>query len=378
MAKRTRLTYEDELRRRQRRLFVGRDEERRVFQQNLGSDLPEFLIFAIYGQAGIGKSFLLSRYQDIAREKGALTALTTEAEATAVQDASIVGAMGRLAAEMAEAGKPLKGFEKGYQRYQACMRTIEADKHAPQGLFDRAARALTRAALSAADKTLVGPIVNGMQEVVGKDQDDLVHEAGAWATYVATKFRNKADVALLTKPVETLTPLFVQHLNRLAEDRRVVLCFDSWECTGDHLSEWVRGLLRRGGLSANVWLTIAGRNRLGDEWESLQSLMACFELNEFSEEETRDYLKRQGIADEERAQQIVDFARGIPVLVSTLASAKGGSTTEAAHDLVDRYLKWVDDPRRQEAALHCAAARRLDRDVVTAVVGGEEAGALFD
>jgi len=45
---------------------------------------------------------------------------------------------------------------------------------------------------------------------------------------------------------------------------------------------------------------------------------------------------------------------------------------------IDRYLKWVDDPRHREAALNCAAARRLDKDVVAAVMGNQDADELFD
>ena len=67
-----RLTYKDLLQQRGKKLFVGREEEREAFRRNFGCEVPEHLIFAIHGQAGIGKSFLVARYQMIARENGAL------------------------------------------------------------------------------------------------------------------------------------------------------------------------------------------------------------------------------------------------------------------------------------------------------------------
>jgi hypothetical protein len=73
-------------------------------------------------------------------------------------------------------------------------------------------------------------------------------------------------VALVREPVETLTPLLVQGVNALAEERKVVLCFDTWERTGIHLCDWLRGLLEREELSANAWLVIARRHLPGDEW----------------------------------------------------------------------------------------------------------------
>jgi hypothetical protein len=131
-------------------------------------------------------------------------------------------------------------------------------------------------------------------------------------------------------------------------------------------------------LSANAWLVIAERHPPGDEWEPFHPLMACFELETFTEGETRDYLRQQGITEKVRVNEILAFSGGVPVLVSTLPSAKGGNATEAVHNLVERYLTWVDDPRRRQAALKCAAARRLNQDVVGAIMGEEDAGALFD
>jgi hypothetical protein len=122
----------------------------------------------------------------------------------------------------------------------------------------------------------------------------------------------------------------------------------------------------------------SGRHLPGDEWEPFYPLMACFGLETFTEGETRDYLHQQGITEKARMNEILAFSGGVPVLVSTLDSAKGGNATEAAHDLVERYLTWVDDPRRRQAALKCAAARRLNQDVVGAIMGEEDAGALFD
>lgn len=75
-------------------------------------------------------------------------------------------------------------------------------------------------------------------------------------------------MALVKDPVQNLTPIFVAAVNSLAEKHRVVLCFDTWERMGMHLSEWLRRLLEQEQLSTRVFLVIAGRNPLGDEWQS--------------------------------------------------------------------------------------------------------------
>ena len=49
--------------------------------------------------------------------------------------------------------------------------------------------------------------------------------------------------------------------------------------------------------------------------------MASFKLKEFTEAETRDFLKTQGITEKARVVVILVFSGGVAVLVSKLASA---------------------------------------------------------
>lgn len=108
------------------------------------------------------KSFLVGRFREIAREYRAPTALTNEAEAEALREQSIVKAMGRLAHELKEAGTPLAGFEKRYEKYKDCMLEIEADPDAPRGAFELFGRTAARVALGAAKVTPAGAAVGGL------------------------------------------------------------------------------------------------------------------------------------------------------------------------------------------------------------------------
>ena len=115
--------------------------------------------------------------------------------------------------------------------------------------------------MGAAGETVIGSaVIAGGLELTGSSEEAFAQRAGTWSEYVARRFRgNKADVALVRDPVETLTPLFVRDVNALALEHPVVLCFDTWEQTGASLGDWLRGLVREG-LSANVWPVIAGRH----------------------------------------------------------------------------------------------------------------------
>jgi len=48
--------------------FVGRKHELEAFRQQLNLKSPRFLVFYICGQAGVGKTTLLGRYREIAKE----------------------------------------------------------------------------------------------------------------------------------------------------------------------------------------------------------------------------------------------------------------------------------------------------------------------
>ncbi|MGV9237473.1 BREX system ATP-binding domain-containing protein, partial [Streptomyces nigra] len=70
------------IRQRSRAGFVGRGAERAAFRENLElppQDERHRFLFHVHGQAGVGKSFLLRELEQLAREKGALTASVDEA-----------------------------------------------------------------------------------------------------------------------------------------------------------------------------------------------------------------------------------------------------------------------------------------------------------
>src|ERR687888_2128446 len=52
--------------------FIGREQELDFFQKQIALTPPRYLVFYITGQGGVGKSTLLNRYQEMAKERGFL------------------------------------------------------------------------------------------------------------------------------------------------------------------------------------------------------------------------------------------------------------------------------------------------------------------
>ncbi len=317
-------------------LFIGREREQELFRLNFLYQVPAYLIFALHGPDGVGKSALLRQLRAIAEEHNAVTVKVDATQATAVREQTILQTMLRLAQQFAEAGTPFSAFEERYEEYIACTRIVAEDFHTPGGVFD-----------------LLGDVAEA-QEI----------QTEAWNKYLFERFGNPAKIALVKTPVETLTQIFVKDMNAWATVRAIVVGFDDWERLGPHLQAWLQEWLTRYEMRANIWLVLAGTQPLDETWTAFRPVTASFTLPSFTEDENRAYLAACGVADPDRVTDIVTFSDGLPVLSQLLASAKGGRAGDLALTPMDRYLKWLEPPQRREAVLQCAVPRRLDADIV--------------
>jgi tetratricopeptide (TPR) repeat protein len=335
--------------------FVGRENELEKFRQQIILVKPRYPIFYITGQGGAGKSTLLHRYQGIAEEHGFLIAECDE------QQHDVPAVLGRFAQQLTEQGFPLKDFNERYKAYRQKMHEIECDPEAPQGLAATIARTMVRVAFIAGDS------VPGMRK--GLDyvpQETVETQASEWAAYLAKKFSNKDDVALVREPVTILTPLFFEYLNKIADKGKVLLCFDNFEATRSELQEWLLRL-REYKPSLNIRIAIAGRDAPGAKWEPLQKGTQTIRLDVFTEQEAEAFLDTYNISNSKRREEILELSGRLPVLMSWLAAAGEGEEGDIylpTHDIVERFLRWVTDPALKEVALLAAIPRVFNIDIL--------------
>ncbi|WP_349345181.1 AAA family ATPase [Streptomyces rapamycinicus] len=112
---------------RQRRRFVGRRQELAAFRENFTvppEDAAHHFLFHVRGDAGVGKTTLLRQLENTAREHRALTASVDESVN------SVPEVMAAISAQFAQAGHPLKSFDKLLATYR--QRRHEADAAAQQ------------------------------------------------------------------------------------------------------------------------------------------------------------------------------------------------------------------------------------------------------
>ncbi|MFL5626693.1 MAG: tetratricopeptide repeat protein, partial [Ktedonobacteraceae bacterium] len=334
--------------------FVGREQELNTFRQQISRTPPRSLIFYITGQGGVGKTTLLNRYREIAKDFGFLLVDCDE------QQRDVPAVLGRFARQLAEQGFPLKHFDERYRTYRQKLQEIENDPDAPQGLASLLVRAVVRATYIGGD--LLPGIRKGLDYL---PRDALEIQASEWATYLVKKLTNKDEVALVREPIPILTSLFFEDLNEIAKKQRVLFCFENFEVTRQELQKWLLQL-REYKPSQNIRIAIAGRDHPGGNWDPLQKVTLTIRLDVFTEQEAEAFLDTYGIANAQRRTEVLECSARLPVLMSWLSAPEGQEPdlSVPTHDIVERFLHWVAEPTLREVALLAALPRTFNIDVL--------------
>ncbi|MER7573990.1 tetratricopeptide repeat protein [Streptomyces sp. NPDC126514] len=380
----TRPSMQKLMERRRRAGFVGRVGERAAFRENL--DLPpederHRFLFHVHGNAGVGKTFLVRELEQLARERGALTAYVDEGVG------SVPEALSAICRQLAAQGHRLKKLEEALTAHRERRHEAEAEvaalDPAPEGPSPLASTAVR---LGLAGFGLAVPVAGPFMGAV--DSDRLAEGAARLKARLSARFRNQEDLQLVLAPERVLTPTFLDELADITSAAPwLVLFLDTYERTGAFLDGWLHDLMttdRYGELPANVVVVTSGQRPFDTgRWGGFADFMTDLPLGPFTEAEARTLLAGREVRAEPVVAEVLRLSGGLPVLVSTLAESRPADPDDVG-DLsataVERFLKWEPDPARRRAAVECALPRFLDADVFRAAVDcpPDEALALYD
>ncbi|MFE6365869.1 tetratricopeptide repeat protein [Streptomyces sp. NPDC057806] len=358
------------IRRRRTGGFVGRRRELAVFRENLTrtpeSDAYQFL-FHVHGLAGVGKSALIRRWDAVAREEGAVTAIVGEEVQSAIE------AMETVSAQLARQGCTLKSFDKQLAAYR--QKCHEAEATAPMPGDESGGVALSPSAAStvAAQIGMAGlALVPGAGAFSGAIRPEQV-AAGLDRARVAvgSRLRSHEDARLVLSPLKVLTPSFLAELSEVAERRPwVVLFFDTYERTAPLLDVWLRDVLvteAYGPVPVNVQTVLSGQGRLDAAcWADSLDLVTEIPLKPFTEDEARTLLAVHGITDVRVTDLVLRLSGRLPVLLDTLARSRPqdvDAVGDPSGTAIERFLRWERDPAHRDTILACALPLRIDDDI---------------
>jgi hypothetical protein len=166
--------------------------------------------------------------------------------------------------------------------------------------------------------------------------------------------------------------------------RRIVLFVDSYEYLAP-LDDWLRTrLLPR--LPQTALTVIAGRAAPGATWRAdpaWRDLLRVVSLRNLSSEESREYLRRCGVASASH-DRLIEVAHGHPLGLSLLVDvAAGGGVTfdptppDLVGALLRRFLDVVPDRQQRRALEVCALARVTTETLLRDALELDDAYHLF-
>ncbi|MFD3732638.1 tetratricopeptide repeat protein [Streptomyces sp. NPDC058632] len=364
---------------RRRAGLVARSAELDLFRVNF--DIPpederHRFRFHVHGNAGVGKTFLVREFEQIARERGALTAYVDESTG------SVPEALEVMCRQFSSQGHRFKDLERLLVSHRERLHEAEAAALAtlvpePEGTPSAGSMAVARAGLAGLGLVPgVGPFAGVL------DPAQLAQGADRLRAGLSARFRSHEDVRLVLSPESVLTPVLVNELSDAASDVPwIALFLDTYEQTGRFLDGWLHDLMttdRHGPLPATIVVVTAGQRRVDPaRWSGFADHMTVLPLAPFTEAEVRGLLAARGVVADPVVAEVLRLTGGLPVLVSTLAETRPAGPDEVEDPsvtAVDRFLKWEQDPVRRAAALAGALPRWLDADVFGAALAGRGRG----
>lgn len=162
---------------------------------------------------------------------------------------------------------------------------------------------------------------------------------------------------LMLEPLPKLTEAFIDGLISRSKKKNIVLILDTFEKTSADVDTWLRQffLVNSKLKSSNVRVVIAGRYRLGrrEGWKDLttsraSSLFQEFPLNEFNKEQTKQYLTKIGITNEDQIRKLQRNTKGLPFHLDLIRQDKEeGEAINFVEEIADRLLKALNTDQKK-------------------------------
>ncbi|RMA64831.1 tetratricopeptide repeat protein [Ulvibacter antarcticus] len=358
----------------QQQIFVGREKQIEQFTSNLKlnpNDNSFKNIFSIHGQGGVGKTTLLTYFKELSENHGACSVLLDMED---IQLYPIPSVMAKIASLLEENGFEFKKFNKLYKHYLRKRSELEGDPHRPDSLLDNVASKSLKIGVSVAAEFIPGGgIVKDLLPI-----DNLAKKTGELADFAWRKFDNKEDVELALYPLKKLTPVWLDELYDCCDEKNIILNLDTYENSNPNLDKWFAELLEEkyGYVPDNITLVFSGRNKLDSiTWKDSLGLISYISLLPFTKEETKEFLLKKGVIDEDVIASIISISGCLPVYLALLVDENPDQMAHISHPnekVVERFLRHITNPEQKKLARLASLPRKLNADIIKRLLTVED------
>jgi tetratricopeptide (TPR) repeat protein len=350
--------------------FTDVEPLRALFDKLLAVPALPRRLLVIHGVGGVGKSSLLRMFQLQARSAHVPCGLASGDEAKAAPDI-----LSGWAKDLKRENARLPVFSQTLANYHALQAKVEDQARKAQETRGKAAQTFGKAAAKTAIEIAAGyiPVVGPIVSALGSTSLEALSD---WLG----SFLSRPEIDLLLDPAQKLTRDFLGDLKHTAAKQRVVLILDAFEQLVS-VEEWTRDLAQQ--LPPNVLLVLAGRGAPNWEraWPGWLAQAQVEELTPMTKRVMHELIRRYyatqrgGEPDARQVEAIIQFARGLPIVVTSAVQLwvqYGVEDFRAVKpqivaDLVDRLLE--DVPPAIRPALEAAAIFRwFNKDLLRAAL----------
>ncbi len=327
-------------------------------------------ILNVSGASGVGKSWMVAVFRELAAGSGALVADVDAAQTDEL--ASMLSWVHQLKAEGASMSSFLGPYEK-YLKEKVRLKHLDANDEFAEHLVEFGAGLLS---IPASMVPFAGPVLAAGVSTLGTP----------FGRFVARHVRDARVRQFILNPVETFTPIFVQALQGVSTNHPPLLMIDRYERALPRLDDWLLRFVlgRYGSIQKSMALVVAGQESLNAlKWSVLETRIVQMPLRPFTLDETRDYLLQRGVSDDAVITEMFELSAGLPALLALMRPggaplAAGTGVPGATRALVGWFLRSVSDSELRDIALNISLARWFNRDVFNAIAGIDQDANVFE
>lgn len=341
--------------------FIDREIAKRLYLDKCSSNDKEYNIISFYGVGGVGKSTLrkeLCRMHVENDDKSIYMYLDLNPSENRNLEKGILNLVDSCSAKV-----DFKTFELAYAIYYK--------KKYPNEDYSREKDLISENSIVNIGLNILGILDNGITAVTAEIIERASRKFISSRTEDDVKETLKSFADSTTDEIEEMLPLFFSYdLGQFLKKNpksKILIVFDTFEALNENVLDevhrsrnerWVQDIISYFPSEQfnNLLVLIFGRDKL--IWPDWEGLIDQYQLTEFDDDYSKEYLRRVGISSDEIIDAILVSSRGLPLILylmsETYVNMKNDGQEPTASDFNGDY------PRIVERFLY-----NLDKDVIS-------------